>query len=365
MTLTKLGVRGFRSLGPGFGELAFEPDVTVLIGPNGAGKSNILAAMAFLSQIARRNLQASSDGASQLLYQGPKVSPEMTLSVWGRALTPDSCNGYQAELEHLPQEDRLRFREEWCYFQASGHDRPFHELLGRNHRESMLESPPVAAKRIAAYVRKNALSWRVFHFHDTSPNSPPKQSCEADNNVALQSDAGNLAAFLFRLQQEFPESYGWIRDTIRQAAPFFEDFELKPSPKNQLRLLWRQQGSEAALGPQHLSDGTLRFICLAVLLLQPDPPSTVLLDEPELGLHPFALNLAGQLIRSAATRCQIVCSTQSSTLVSHFEARQIRVVELSSEGTLARQVSGEELSPWLEDYSLGQLWEMNLMGGRP
>ena len=369
MTLTKFRISGFKSLGPSFQELLLQADATVLIGPNGAGKSNILGAMTFLGQVVRGNLQTVVEGASQLLYQGPKVSPFMDFEVWGLAqhASMDHLNGYKAVLAHLPAEDRLRFQsEEVFYWDKTQHpQKPYGYQLGTAHRESKLEAPPSEAEPIASYVRKNALGWRVFHFHDTSPLSPPKQTCHIDSGATLRSDAGNLASFLFRLQENEPKHYGWIRDTIRQVAPFFEDFNLVPSSKGQLRLLWRQRGMESTLGPDQISDGTLRFMCLATLLLQPSPPSVVLLDEPELGLHPFALNLLGELIRSASSRCQILCSTQSSALVNHFDATQIRVVENGRAGTYIKPVTAEELGPWLEDYSLGQIWEMNLIGGRP
>jgi len=104
-----------------------------------------------------------------------------------------------------------------------------------------------------------------------------------------------------------------------------------------------------------LSDGTLRFICLATLLLQPTQkrPSPIILDEPELGLHPYAIAMWASMVKAAATETQIIISTQSPLLLDHFEPEDILVTELEDGATTLTRLQSSELEAWLEDYSLG------------
>ncbi|WP_295401846.1 AAA family ATPase [uncultured Thiocystis sp.] len=189
------------------------------------------------------------------------------------------------------------------------------------------------------------------------------------DNASLRPDASNLAAFLYRLTAEAPEVYAQIRKTIRLAIPFFDDFVLNPralpTGEEQIALLWQQQGSDYRLWPSQLSDGSIRFICLVTALLQPDPPSTIIIDEPELGLHPSAITLLGSLLRSASTRMQVIVSTQSVPLVDEFSIADLIIAEREQGATIFRHLDEIELQRWLEDYSVGELWEKNILGGRP
>jgi predicted ATPase len=194
-----------------------------------------------------------------------------------------------------------------------------------------------------------------------------KQTGDVDDNRRLNTDASNLAAFLHRLQQKSPGHFQNIEDTIRQIAPFFEGFQLKPSELNpdKIRLEWREKGSETYFNAHALSDGTLRFMCLATLLLQPLMPNVILLDEPELGLHPAAISLLADLLESAAQRTQILVATQSVTLVNQFTPASVWVVEREERASVFKHLESADMSAWLEDYSLGDLWEKNILGGRP
>ncbi|MCK4305757.1 MAG: AAA family ATPase, partial [Candidatus Eisenbacteria sp.] len=169
------------------------------------------------------------------------------------------------------------------------------------------------------------------------------------------------------LRETASDHYEAIRDTIRMVAPFFDDFVLRPLPgnENKIRLEWHERGSDYPFLAHYLSDGTLRFMCLATLLLQPQLPSTVLIDEPELGLHPYAITVLASLMRSAATRTQVIVSTQSVSLVNQFEPQDLLIVEREDQATVIKRVDPERLSEWLEEYSLGDLWEKNVLGGRP
>lgn len=216
-------------------------------------------------------------------------------------------------------------------------------------------------------IRTALLSWRVYHFHDTSPKSLIKRRVYIGDNLALQAEAGNLTAMLYRMREEHPEHYLHVVERTRAAAPFFGDFVLEPMPADRLLLRWRERGRDTVFSPEALSDGTLRFICLMTLLHQPPEwlPSTLLIDEPELGLHPYAINLLAGSLRMAAAHTQIIVATQSPLLLDHFAPNEVLVAERCEEGATIRRLDTESLQHWLEDYSMGEIWEKNLIGGRP
>lgn len=192
-----------------------------------------------------------------------------------------------------------------------------------------------------------------------------RRSETIDDSDYLRFDAANIAPFLLDLKNNEKSAYKQIVDTIRLVTPFFDDFILKPNKKEKVRLRWRQKGSDYPLKPQHLSDGTLRFICLTTALLQPDPPSTIIIDEPELGLHPYAIEILAELILATSTKTQLIVSTQSPSLVDYFDPEDIIVVNRKKGASVFQRLNKRELSSWLEDYSIGDLWRKNIVTGGP
>jgi predicted ATPase len=194
-----------------------------------------------------------------------------------------------------------------------------------------------------------------------------------NDNEIFRQNAENLAPFLYRIQKTSPASYTGIRDVVRLAAPFFDDFKLRPVPTspNEIQLEWQQRDSDYPFRANQLSDGTLRFICMATALLQPSKPPTVLFDEPELGLHPYALTLLGNLFKQATepdrygVSTQVIISTQSAPLLNEFAPEDIVVVERINGESTFRRLDSTNLSEWLEEYTLGELWQKNILGGRP
>ena len=152
--------------------------------------------------------------------------------------------------------------------------------------------------------------------------------------------------------------------TIRQVAPFFDDFDLEPADTRDVILNWRHRESNFVFGPHQLSDGTLRAICLISLLLQPVEklPSLIVVDEPELGLDPCAVDVIASLFRSVSQHAQVLVSTQSSAFVDSFEPGDIVVVERNKEATEFERPQAEDLDTWVEDYALGEIWEKNAVG---
>jgi predicted ATPase len=338
--------------------------LNVLIGANGAGKSNFIGAFGLLGQLVDGRLQAAvarAGGAAALLHHGPKRTREMRLVLhFGK-------NGYEARLAPA-HGGGVYFEEERCWFHGDGYEKPYDVPLRAGHSETrLLDEAKAYPGRIASHVLQTLRSWRVYHFHDTSPEAPVKQKGSVDDNAVLRPDAANLAAFLYRLRVEDEAAYRRIVSAIQQVAPFLEDFDLRPDPlsPDRMQLEWRERGSESYFNAHVMSDGTLRFACLATLLLQPHPPSLVLIDEPELGLHPFAITQLAGMLESAATRTQVLVGTQSVTLVNQLDPADIIVVDRVDGPSKFRRIEPDEIAAWADDYGLGELWEKNVLGGRP
>ncbi len=360
--LDKVRIRGFRSIRDQEVSLGA---LNVLIGANGAGKSNFVGVFRLLNAIVEGRLQAflgRSGGAEALLHFGSKTTDELELRFeFGQ-------NSYRCLLRPTTA-DRLIFDSEAVYFQGPDYKEPFESFLGAGHEESRLREARSQGtkKTISHYVKEAFESWKIYHFHDTSESARMRLTGDLHDNIFFRGDASNLAAFLYRLQETDEGRFRNITDTIKMVAPFFDGFRLRPDRLNveKIRLEWRERGSDAYFGASALSDGTLRFIALATLLFQPTPPTTILLDEPELGLHPAAISLLVAMLRSMATRTQIIVSTQSVTLVNQLCPEEIVVVDRRDSASEFRRLTTVEIESWLDDYALGELWEKNLLGGRP
>lgn len=335
--------------------------INVLIGSNGAGKSNFISAFSLLQDILSHNLQVSvaRSGMNSLLYKGRKITDEIAFEVFfGR-------NSYGFSL--IPTDDnRLIFRKEFFGYHGYWENE---SNVSRGHTES--EWQRGANNQIDRYVvpilaKQN---WRVYHFHDTSRNARVKQEHNISNNKVFMNDAGNLAAFLYRLKQNFERNYQEIVRTVQLIAPYFSDFVLEPQEGNeeQIVLKWQQKGCEDIFNASQLSDGTLRFICLATLLLQPHElqPATIIVDEPELGLHPYAITIFAEMVRQLSDEKQIIISTQSVEMLNEFDAEDVIVVDRGEDGSQFKRLDEQELEIWInEDYALGDLWKKNILGGR-
>ncbi|MCE7008447.1 AAA family ATPase [Kibdelosporangium philippinense] len=351
--LDSIEIEGFTSISSARVSLG---DLNVLVGANGAGKSNFVRAFEMLGRIVDGELGlfvGFNGGASALLNKAAGNS-----SV--RLRLKASPNAYEAVLAAAP-DDELIFDSETVSFQGEGYEKPYLDRLGRGHRETRLRA---SAKPVADYVAGLLEGCRVFHFHDTSSDAPVKQFASTADNLSLRQDAANLAPMLLALRDNDSAAYRRIVGTVRQVAPFFRDFVLQPE-NERIRLRWRQNDSDAVFSANQLSDGTLRFICLTTLLLQPQLPMLVVLDEPELGLHPYAIVQLSGLLRQAATRSQVLIATQSVTLMNQFELEDLIVVERTKTGSAFTRPDPADLETWMHDYSLGELWEKNLIGGRP
>lgn len=364
-TLHSLHIAGFKSIRKQ--TLEFGP-LNVLIGGNGAGKSNLIGVFQLLNRIARGELRTytgESGGANALLHFGRKRTASLALRAEFRE--DHHANIYELVLDPT-DDDRFIFESESTYYRDTAkYQAPYLDHSWSGHAEAHIADPSASISYISWHIRMHLDSYRIYHFHDTSRNAPPKQTSDVSDNRFLRHDAGNIAAFLYYLHEKQPEHFRNIEDTVRQVAPFFNRFNLAPSALNpeKIQLEWEEKGNDAYFNASALSDGTLRFICLATLLLQPQLPSVVLIDEPELGLHPAAIHVLSGLLQSAATRTQLIVATQSVTLVNQLEPEQVWVVDREDGQSIFRHLKEADMSSWLEDYSLGELWEKNILGGRP
>lgn len=358
--IDRISIQGFKSIKKLKG---FElHNLNVLIGPNGAGKSNFVSFFLMLRELVEGRLQnwtRMQGSADRIVSFGVKDTEDLCCLIEAKnyayqfVLTPTIDGGFSFANEEI-YSDVAVYEGDW-------------NSLGSGHMESKLTNRHGSKDiNIAA---ESISSWHIFHFHDTSGTAGVKRLGALHDNEFLRSDASNLAAFLYRLEQDEPNTYQQIRKVIQLAIPFFDDFVLKPqklpSEEQQIRLLWKQKDSDYPFWPSQLSDGSIRFICLATALLQPAPPSTIIIDEPELGLHPYAIALLASLLRSASKRMQVIVSTQSAPLVNEFSIADLIVVEREQGATTFKRHDEATFKGWLEEYSVGELWEKNILGGRP
>lgn len=363
MKLNYIEIENFKSIK----ELKLElRNINILIGPNGAGKSNFIHFFNLLNNIVSQNLQnfiTENGGADSFLYFGRKKSESFNGGI------SFGLNEYFFELVSTI-ENNFFFKKELIKYELQRYGGTKEWSLADGNKETNLIKKYKEDERIsvAYHIIKAMYTWRVYHFYDTGKTAKVKQESDINDNRGLRRDASNLAAFLYLLQENHSEHFVRIENTIKLIAPFFETFQLEPLELNneKIRLEWKHAGSDEYFNANHFSDGTLRMICLITLLLQPNLPDTIIIDEPELGLHPAAIELLTSLIKSvAANNKQVICSTQSVTFLNHFEPEDIIVVDRSNGESLFKRLDKSNLTEWLNEYAIGELWEKNVLGGRP
>lgn len=366
-------IRGFRSLADV--ELSNLQNATVLIGANGSGKSNFIRFFEMMSWMLRsRRLGEFVErygGADDQLYGGNSVTPRMEGELALR--TDEGRNDYRFALSYA-HPDRFMFTEEAYRFSPDRHatDPDWKHITG-GHREaaivdvaqasSSVGPNPVTARVIVHLLR----ACQVFQFHDTSYTSSFKKRWDAEDNDHLRTHGGNLAAVLHRLEEEDVKRFDLICQHVRRVLPVFDRFQVDES-YGKVSLRWKASGTDKTFGAHLTSDGSLRFFALVTLLNLPPEmlPDVLLLDEPELGLHPAAIALVGSMIKSLAKDRQIIVATQSPLLVDAFALEDIVVLELRDGRTTFRRPDREGYRRWLDEgFMPGEMWQKNLIGGRP
>ena len=372
--LRKITIEGYKSIRQMSLELR---PLNVLIGANGAGKSNFVSFFELLREIAAVRLQhhvARSGGGDAFLFYGAKDTPRLSAMLdfegeigaiafsFTLASTPEDTLFFEREsLEWAPSEGTVVNQKKVVFNPRTGLS------------ESALLNAPDEVREPAHAVWNVLRQCRVFHFRDTSNESHIRRSAYIHDNRWLDSDGGNLASVLYRSKKRQPHAYQRTILTLQQIMPWFRDFVLQPlelSPEN-VNLDWHERDSDHLFGAHQLPDGALRAMALVTLLLQPKEflPSIIVIDEPELGLHPSAINVVAGLAAAASHQCQVILATQSVNLLDQFDPEDVIVVDREGGSStfkrVPEQMSPELLKEWLDDYSLSELWEKNVIGGGP
>jgi predicted ATPase len=347
--LTKLTLEGFKS----FRKLELElRPLNVLIGANGAGKSNFISFLKLLIAIENGHLRQTvgeAGGADIFLWYGKKKTNRIVIQIdfegytFSTVLTPDATDSL---------------------FQSSTFQGP-PEAIVETQEAPNIDDPLRRTSQTMDRLKELLGGIRTHHMQDTSSAAAIRKTQDINDNLELRSDGGNLAAILYLIHTRYPKNYQMIRDVIRSAAPYFDDFLMLPDRFNEdkIRLEWREHNSDYLFQVRDLSDGTLRFMVLATLLLQPNPPAITVIDEPELGLHPFAIEKLAGLLQVASSRTQLIVATQSPQLISALEPEDVIVADREEGETVLRRLDAESLEGWLEEYTLGELWQKNILGG--
>ena len=347
---------------------------TVLIGANGSGKSNFIRFFEMMDWMIGAGRLGDfvqlQGGADNQLFGGSRASPLLEAELELR--TDAGRNNYRFSLTYA-HPDRFIFTDEAFRFSRADFetDAPW-QPLGSGHTESRLvkeshggEVPDfnkTTARVLVGLLRRCT----VYQFHDTSRDSTLKKSSDVEDKAYLRSNGGNLAAILYCLEQEDRQRFDTICGHIKRVVPDFDRFQIEESFGKAL-LRWKLRGMDKTIGAHLTSDGSLRFFALVTLLNLPTEmlPDVLLLDEPELGLHPAAVALVGDMIKVLARERQVIVATQSPLLVDAFEIDEVVVLELQNGQTEVRRFEESAFQDWLDDYTTGELWQKNLLGGRP
>jgi predicted ATPase len=370
--LTSLRLAGWKSIRDAVIQLR---PLNILIGANGAGKSNLVSFFKLINEMRKGRFQAyvgTTGGAEALLHYGSKQT--VAIEAEFRFATNLGPSAYSFRLVPAAVNSLLFEEEKLNYSKVPAVTESF-----RAHQESNLDLlddlfnpdnlPGADFDRSGEFIRRYLTCCQVFHFHDTSLLGPMRRDCPVDSNRFLSPDAANLPAMLYLYRERYPTAYRRIVAAVKAVTPGFEDLVLEPlrlNPRN-IALHWRSKESDYEFGPHQLSDGTLRAIALFTLLLQPedDLPGMIVLDEPELGLHPAALAVLADLLKSTARHSQLLIATQSTALIDHFEVDDVITVNFRNGSSTFERLDPNGLKDWLEEYTLSELWQRNVIGGGP
>lgn len=320
--LRKIKVSGFKSIKDC--ELSLG-QINVIIGGNNSGKSNLISVFSLLQEFFGKRLQEYVDrsGANQLFYKGKQNSEKILIE------THFGQKSYEFSL--------------------------------------VLTSDKKPVVHYAYPVFENP-SWLVYHFRGERSPGMSGQEKRIIHPKALRCDGSNLADTLYFLKKEHKRNYKEIVGTIQLVFPRFSDFLLlipSENGRNPIPLKWFQKDCDVAFSANHLSDGMFQFICLATLLLQPQElqPTTIIIDEPELGLSPYSISILAELIKQATVNKQIIIATQSADLLDRFAPGNVIVAEHGENGSEFKRPDDRDLALWFDEgYTMSELWKKNILG---
>lgn len=342
-------------------------NLNVLIGSNGVGKSNFISFFELVIRLFNQQLRTyimEQGGVDRILYQGSKHSGYLK-----GLIDFSNTNAFFFDLKPaIGNNAYIEFAGDYFNSYKTDFNKVYTNWNKTIWDKAVEESEIINShKWRAGYLIQFIKGLTVYHFHDTSKTSSMRRPCNISDNEYLRHDASNLAAYLYKIQEIEPKKFKLIEGVVKSVAPYFKRFKLQPDRINtsMINLEWEEEKSDMYLDANSFSDGTIRFIALATVLLQSTPPATIIIDEPELGLHPSAIIKLSALIKRAAVNTQVIVATQSVNLVSCFDSEDIIVVDRKDNQTIFQRLDSEDLSVWLDEYNLGEIWEKNLIGGQP
>ncbi len=355
MGMNKIEIKGYKSIQNQKIKLT---SINILIGANGSGKSNFLSFFEFLFNLYEQKLRPyvkQNGEMDSFLHKGKNPTAKIRSKLFF------GPNQYSFELEK--GQDHFVFTQEDLWYDNNPYyTNPF-SISNYNNESNLKFNTTPRAK----YTTEFLSSFRKYHFHDTGKNSPFNSSSNIENDsYLLYSDGSNLAAILYKIKEKRTKLYVRLVKNIQNIAPYFNDFYLVPDENNLLKVRWTDKYSEYIYGVNNFSDGTIRFIALSTLFMQPVLPKIIILDEPELGLHPVAISNLADMIISVREECQVIMATQSIELLNNFEPEDILTVDnVDGESNFTR-LNSDSLSNWINDYSVGTLWKKNIINnGQP
>lgn len=381
--IKRITVKGFKSI-RNLDNFELGP-LNIIVGANGAGKSNLIQIFRMLLAMVQKNFQSfisTNGGADSFPHNGLKQTPKIDIGFEFASNSYYSAGSNYYNFQLTPTVDeKFLINETRRYLDRAiqSYGAPSEESRLYDYRND--SSFDGQSHGTGYFVFDSISKWMVYHFHDTSANAPMRRSEIIDDHEKLRGDASNIAPFLYHLRKEEIKKenvfainflsernacYKKIVEAVRLVIPFFEDFRLDTFTQGEaekVKLSWKQIGSDYPMQPYHLSDGSIRFICLATALLQPNPPSTIIIDEPELGLHPEAIGVLAELIKLAAQKTQVIVATQSPLLLDQFSIEDIIVARRKDGASTFERLKEEDYTSWLEDYTVGELWTKNVIQG--
>ncbi len=379
--LKNISVKGFRRLHNIDLEMR---NLTVMIGANGSGKTSFLDVFSILAASASGNLHQQlqlKGGLNEILTRGKARELEISLAMnvpdreplkYRLALSPKGLS-YEIREETLTQQSDIYAPEPFKYIQSDGLDIKYfsqedRRLLRPNWEHNPLEtslSQVPKMYREPENLRKSLASCTYYGALDVSEKSPIRLP-QAMRPAKLPGAKGeDLVSCLYDLRESDRDRFEFLENILSAAFPDFERLNFPPVAAGTISMTWTDRNFSQPIYLHELSEGTLRFLWLATLIQSQNLTTITLIDEPEVSLHPDLLRHLVYLMREAAKHTQLIVATHSDRLIGFLEPHEVLICDTEEGEAKMTWADTLNLSKWLEDYSLDQVWAMNIMGGRP
>jgi predicted ATPase len=375
-----ISVKGFRRLQ--HTELEMRA-LIVMIGANGSGKTSFLDILSMLAASASgnlRNILQLKGGLNEILTRGRAQELEIAISMkvpdaeplrYSLALSPKGLS-YEVRDETLTQQRKLNKSEPFKYIESHGLDIKYFQegsgLLRPNWEHNPLEtslSQVPKMYREPENLRKSLASCTYYGALDVSEKSPIRLP-QAMRPAKLPGASGeDLVSCLYDLRETDQYRFEMVENIISAAFPDFERLNFPPVAAGTISMTWTDRNFPQPIYVHELSEGTLRFLWLVTLLQSQSLTTVTLLDEPEVSLHPDLLRHLAYLMREASKHTQLIVATHSDRLIRFLNPHEVLICDLEEGEAKMTWADSLNLDKWLEDYSLDQIWSMNVMGGRP